>query len=402
MQNYVTEYHDPCSDSAPLVSVIVPAHNESGRLQHAVESILHVFNHAPQSVEIIIVDDGSTDTTYDEAYDLSQGYPGVVRAIALGSNHGKGYAIRTGFLHSRGEVVGFIDADLEYPVNALPIMATMVLESRGACAIASRVLDDRRPFERLSSQMAHKVASAVLQLPIRDTQAGIKMFPGPFARTALTRCQQEGWLYDIEALLRAVEQHLSIIEVPVMQKSVRPRRASLWAMLACGPALLGMAVGHWQALRRNPSSEVLQVARFGIVGAINSLVDLAAYWGLVQLWSPHRNGFQAGLESLMAWIMASIVGYVLHSRFTFRKRLSHSGFYVVTGLGVAIQVVVTGVITHHLGTNDAVLGKGLGIGLASVVSYIGYRYLARSGQSPAPSPSLVRRANIPTVVGQEP
>lgn len=402
MHNYISEYISPVSDSTPLVTVVIPAHNESGRIQHAVDSVLHEFHKTLQSVEIIVIDDGSTDTTYEEAQDLAHMHPGVVKAVALGSNHGKGYAIRTGFMHSRGDVVGFMDADLEYPVNALPLMASMVLESGGACAIASRAQDDRRRFERLSSQMAHKVAATVLQLPIRDTQAGIKMFPGPFARTALTSCQQEGWLYDIEALLRAVEQRLNIIEVPVMQKSVRPRRANLWAMLGCGPTLLGMAAQHWRSLRASPSAEMWQVVRFGIVGLMNSLVDVAAYWGLVDIWSPHRNGFQAGFESLLAWIVASVVGYVLHSRFTFRKRLPTSGFYLVTGLGVAIQVVVTGLVTHSMGSQDTLVGKLLGIGLASMVSYMGYRYLARSNPQTASSPSLIRRADIPTVIYQEP
>lgn len=402
MQNYISEYIAPLSDSAPQITVIIPAHNESGRIQQAIESVLREFQKTTQSVEVIVVDDGSADATYEEAQHIARMYSGLVKVISLDCNHGKGYAIRVGFMHSRGDVVGFIDADLEYPVNALPLMANMVLNSKAACAIGSRVQDDRTRFERLSSQMAHKAASAALQLPIRDTQAGIKMFPGPFARTALTNCQQDGWLYDIEAMLRAVEHRLNIIEVPVMQKSVRKRRANLWAMIGCGPTLLSMATQHWRLLRSHSPSEMWQVMRFGLVGLTNSLIDLTAYWGLVDVWSPHRNAFQAGFESLLAWIVASVAGYVMHSQFTFRKRLPTSGFYVVTGLGVAIQVVVTGLVTHGLGSHDALVGKILGIGLASLVSYVGYRYLARSSRKTVSSPSLVHRADIPTVIYQEP
>ena len=402
MQNYLISAPTTYPESDPLISIIIPAHNESGRLNYAVKSVLKTFESTPWNLEIIIVDDGSTDHTYQEALELSSRYP-AVNVISSPDNRGKGYAIRTGFMHSRGDAVGFIDADLEYPVNALPIMADLVLTSKSSCVIASRVLDDRRRLERMSSQMAHKIASAMLRLPIKDTQAGMKMFPGDFARSALTGCQQDGWLYDIEALLRAVETKLTIIEVPVMQKSVRRRRANLWTMASCGPTLLAIAWNHWKSMFQRSSQEMRQMVRFGMVGILNSVVDLLTYWTLITLWNPHRNGYQAGFESLVAWIVASVVGYVLHSRYTFKKRLSHSGFYVVTGIGVAIQVLVAGFVTHWLGSSDALAGKFLGIMTASLVTYFGYRYVAKSTNNETKfTIRTVQRANIPTVVYQEP
>ncbi len=384
-----------------VVSVVIPAHNEEERIGAAVQSVLRVFESIPRAVEVIVVDDGSTDNTYHEALRFAKLNPETVKVIALETNHGKGYAIRTGFRHSRGQVVGFIDADLEYPVNALPIMVEMVGESGTICAIATRVADDRRMLERLSSQMAHKIASALLRLPVQDTQAGMKMFPGTFAREFLTRCEQEGWLYDIEALLRAVEQRLDIIEVPVMQKSIRKRRASVWAMLSCGPAFLHIALIHWQSLWRHTTQEARQIGRFGLIGLINTLVDIAAYWALIRLWSPHRNGLEAGFESLLAWLLASVAGYTLHSRYTFRKPLAYSGFYIVTGCGVAIQVISTGLITQRFGASSALLGKLLGIALASLATYGGYRHLAKRNHQQIPKSTLVRQADIPTVVSPE-
>lgn len=404
MTDDANEYQNPpaSSEAIPLVSVVIPAHNESGRIQTAIRSVLEEFDALSRPVEVIVVDDGSLDTTRTEAMEMAEEQPERVQVVALGENHGKGFAIRAGFLHSRGDAVGFIDADLEYPVQALPIMANIIFNAPSVCAIASRVIDDRRRLERWTSQMAHRVAAAVLQLPIRDTQAGIKMFPGSFARTVLTECGQEGWLYDIEALLRAVERRLDIVEVPVMQRSVRRRRASLWAMLSCGPSLLSMAVTHWQTLRRDRNGEFQQVARFGLVGLVNTLVDIAAYWGLVHLWSPHRNGVQGGLEALIAWLIASLVGYALHSRFTFRRHLSRSGFYVVTGLGVTIQVITTGLVTQWFGASESIIGKLLGILMASMVTYAGYRYIARRSGDVKPFASLVRQANMPPVISQKP
>lgn len=402
MKNSIDWDNVSCVSHKKTVSIIIPAHNESGRLHFAVESVLRVFEPTDYNAEIIIVNDGSTDETYQEALGISIKNP-QVKIISDINNHGKGHAIRSGFTNSLGDAVGFIDADLEYPVAALPIMAALVLETGNACAIASRVKDDRRRLERMTSQFAHRVASAVLQLPIRDTQAGIKMFPGNFARTVLSECQQDGWLYDIEALLRAVAQQLSIIEVPVMQKSVRRRRANVWTMIACGPILLHMAWAHWRSIFRASSQEIWQMFRFGLVGIINTLVDLGTYWALIDFWAPHRNGYQAGLESFMAWITASFVGYVLHSRYTFRKVLSRSGFYVVTGMGVIVQVVLAGLVTHWVGSSGALMGKFLGIAMASLMTYFGYRYIAKLNKvEKTNSLSVVRRADIPTLGYQEP
>lgn len=394
-------YMDP--EEHASVSLVIPAHNESGRIQSAVEAVRRVFAGTGRELEVIVVDDGSVDNTREEAMEIASQYPDEVRVVSLSGNHGKGFAIRTGFAYTHGDLVGFIDADMEYPVDALPLMAEMVEVSNNGCAIASRVADDRKRWERFTSQAAHKLASLALQLPIQDTQAGMKMFPGDFARTTLTSGREDGWLYDIEALLRAADQNLNIIEIPVMQKSVRRRRANLWAMLACGPSLSRMAWTRWQSLRRDHAGEIKQVARFGLVGLINSLADVAAYWTLIKIWSPDNRGVQAGFESLLAWLFASLVGYGLHSRYTFRRRLSASGFYVVTGMGVAIQVVTTGLVTQWLGSGDALWGKLLGIGLASLVTYFGYRFVARnSHRAPNPQPrTSVTRANIPTILAEE-
>ncbi|PSR20091.1 MAG: glycosyl transferase family 2 [Sulfobacillus acidophilus] len=394
------EYHSVDIDERS-VSIVIPAHNEATRIEKTITAILEVFSQSVHPIEIIVVDDGSTDTTRNVLQTIVQKWPDVVRVITLAHNHGKGYAIKTGFAHSHGDAVGFIDADLEYPADALPIMVEMVLESGQACAIASRVADNRPVWERWSSKLAHQAAATVLELPVRDTQAGIKMFPGPFARTTLSHCQQSGWLYDIEALLHAVDQEFEIIEVPVMQKSVRRRRASLWTMATCLPTLLTLAAKHRRTLRQQAQHEARQATRFGLVGIVNSLVDLASYWGLVQLWSPGHNGYQAGFESMMAWGVASLVGYALHSRYTFGRRLPRTGFYLVTGTGVAVQVVTTGLMTALGGPHLAVIGKLVGIFLASIVTYSGYRWIAHSSpdlQEKSRARNIqVRQADIPVV-----
>lgn len=392
------------SDDHRLVSIIIPAYDEAQHIAGTIQSVSDAFLGSSWNVEIIVVDDGSHDETVLRAQRSAPNIAAALIVLRHERNQGKGAALRTGFLHSQGIVVGFIDADREYPVQALPTMAQMIDDSpHSTCVIGCRVADDRTWLERTTSRLAHRVASAVLSLPVTDTQAGLKMFPGPMVRDIVADCHQSGWLYDIELLLHAVEQQLYVVELPLRQRSVRRRRASLWSMIRCGPVLVGLAVGHRQRTLQKNRRQLREMIRFGVVGAINSGVDLGVFWLLTQLWSVGHHGFEAGAESLVAWIVASFVGYALHSRYTFHRQLPRAGFYVVTGLGVSIQVTLTALATHWFGASEAVPGKMVGIGIASMITYFGYRFLAQRSQTEISSAKVPRivRAQVPTVVCQD-
>lgn len=393
----INQHQDPTR----MVSIIIPTYNEARHIEGTIQAIWDAFQGSPWVVEIIVADDGSQDDTVFRVRRLQQERSWPLVIVGHGQNQGKGAALRRGFQHSQGDLVGFVDADGEYPVQALPTMAQIIAEaSQPACVIGCRVEDDRTWMERTTSRFAHRLASAVLRLPVSDTQAGLKMFPGPLLRAIVADCRQSGWLYDIELLLRAVEQQLSVIELPIMQRSVRHRRANIWSMVQCGPVLLGLALSHRKRVLRNDRRERRQMLRFGLVGGINSGIDLGVFWLLTQLRPVGHRGIEAGAESLIAWMVASLVGYALHSNYTFERQLSRVGFAVVTGMGLSIQVSLTSIATQWLGHSAAVPGKLTGIALASLVTYVGYRYLAqhRSRVAPLEKTPRVIRAQVPTIV----
>ncbi|MCY0899199.1 MAG: bifunctional glycosyltransferase family 2/GtrA family protein [Firmicutes bacterium] len=367
----------------PSVSIVIPAHNEAGRIGHAIQAVLEQWAEAVDAVEVIVVDDGSTDGTVMEATVFAQRQPDRVRVISLSQNRGKGYALRCGFRESRGAVVGFIDADLEYPATALPHMVAAVEPTQRACAVAVRVSDHRRWHERWTSHLARTLARFLLRLPVRDTQAGLKVFPGWFARNVLAHAHEDGWLFDVELLLAATTARLTILEIPVTQERYRPRRATAATMLACAPTLGRLAWQRWNHWARREGAETMQMIRFGLVGLCNTACDLAAFMALSTLWPPDGDGYRAAVEALGAWIVATLVAYPLHARFTFRRRLSRWGFYAVTSMGVALQMAATGLVTQDVPSVPPLLGKALGILLAAGFTYTGYRWLARRASTAA-------------------
>ena len=107
------------TDKTEMASVVVPAHNETAGIEHAVSSIIDVLESCVSKWEILIVDDGSMDNTYQVIESISESEPRV-RGIRFSRNFGKESAILAGLQYARGDVVVTIDADLQHPPALIP------------------------------------------------------------------------------------------------------------------------------------------------------------------------------------------------------------------------------------------------------------------------------------------
>src|SRR5512140_3688571 len=100
------------------ISVVVPAYNEAGRIFPTLEQILAYMDEHHPDYEVVVVDDGSSDGTAAVVSQRFQGKP-QLRVLSYGGNRGKGYAVRHGALHARGDIVLFSDADLSTPIEEI-------------------------------------------------------------------------------------------------------------------------------------------------------------------------------------------------------------------------------------------------------------------------------------------
>jgi dolichyl-phosphate beta-glucosyltransferase len=166
-----------------------------------------------------VVDDGSLDRTSRVAEGLSAEYP-ELRLIRLADNRGKGYAVRTGIVNSRGAQVLFADADGATPISELPRLQA-ALEQGADVAIGSRVAqaaDVRvraRPLRRIMGRTFHRLVETLTVRGILDTQCGFKLFQGPVAHALFSRMRMSGFSFDVEVLMMAQRQGYRIAEVPV-------------------------------------------------------------------------------------------------------------------------------------------------------------------------------------------
>jgi dolichol-phosphate mannosyltransferase len=125
----------------PLLSVIVPAYNEETNIPILIERVTKALSGI--DYELIIVDDGSIDNTADVAKKFEDKHP--IKVIRHEHNKGKIEALKTGLQAARGEFVAFLDADMEYPPEALPTMLQKALQGHDL-VVATRI--DTRPLHR--------------------------------------------------------------------------------------------------------------------------------------------------------------------------------------------------------------------------------------------------------------
>ncbi|MEP7218128.1 MAG: dolichyl-phosphate beta-glucosyltransferase [Bacteroidota bacterium] len=198
------------------LSFIVPAYNESERIEASIIKMIDYFSRQPYVYEVIVVDDGSRDNTPD----IVRRYAGErIRLLQQPRNMGKGAAVRRGMLEGKGEFRIFSDADFSTPITETERM----LEFLGSydVVIGSRAIDESfiREHQPWYRETMGKIFNRMVQLVavsgIKDTQCGFKGFRGEAATQIFSRTLIDGFSFDVEALFLARSLGYSIKEIPV-------------------------------------------------------------------------------------------------------------------------------------------------------------------------------------------
>jgi dolichyl-phosphate beta-glucosyltransferase len=213
----------PGAERSVELSVVIPAYNEAAVIGDTVARVAAYLD-ASGNHELIVVDDGSRDATASIVQALAEQHANV-RLVSNPGNRGKGYEIRNGVLHARGEYVLYTDADLVYPIEgAAPFLAA--LRAGADVAIGSRshagTLFALHPrhfsyiYQRyLVGRVYIAVVNRLLRLGVTDTQCGFKAFRGAVARDVFARLCLDDFAFDVEALYVARARGYRLVELPV-------------------------------------------------------------------------------------------------------------------------------------------------------------------------------------------
>jgi glycosyltransferase involved in cell wall biosynthesis len=203
-----------------LLSVIVPAYNESAAIFHNLSEVIETLQRLGFDFEVILVDDGSVDQTFLHAAQLLGTYEGgKVRVVRYDVNQGKGNALMCGAGYANGDYIVFLDADMDLHPKQLPRFFE-IMEATGADVVIG---SKRHPesnvnypaIRRLYSVVYYLMIRVLFGLPVRDTQTGLKVFKTNVLRDVFPRILVKRFAFDIEVLTNAHRLGYRIVDAPV-------------------------------------------------------------------------------------------------------------------------------------------------------------------------------------------
>lgn len=196
--------------SVPKISVIVPVYNEEKSIGKVLQMLLDLRKVLPP-MEIIVVDDGSTDGTSEEV----AAFP-VVKYIKHEKNRGKGAALSTGFEVATGDIFVIQDADLEYSPYDIPKLLEPLLSGRADVVYGSRFKgkhDGMGTSHKIGNKILSLVARVLYNAPITDVMTGYKAF----SKKAITsiNLSEDGFEVEVEITAKVLRNNWRFLEIPI-------------------------------------------------------------------------------------------------------------------------------------------------------------------------------------------
>ncbi|MEK6984219.1 MAG: dolichyl-phosphate beta-glucosyltransferase [Nanoarchaeota archaeon] len=207
---------------APKFSIVIPAYNESKRIVRSINKIRNYFKNKKVAYEIIAVNDGSNDNTLRILKDLAKECK-ELKVLGDNINRGKGYAVKTGILSSRGHNILFTDADLSTPIEELDNLFQCIKDGYEV-AIGSRNIDRskvklKQPFYRRFLGNLLRIYYNIIifpQDPPSDSQCGFKLFTKKAAHLLFKKQKIHKEMFDVEILYLARKYGFKVKEMPVV------------------------------------------------------------------------------------------------------------------------------------------------------------------------------------------
>jgi putative flippase GtrA len=305
------------ADAEPILDIVIPVHNEVRDLEACVRR-LHRFlrRDLPVIARITVVDNASTDGTWEIAERLSVELPGV-RAMRL-TQKGRGRALHAAWADNDATILAYMDVDLSTDLAALHPLIAPLLSGHSDVAIGTRLSHSSRvirgPKRELISRAYNTILHATLRTRFSDAQCGFKAVRRDRAQLLLPLVQDNEWFFDTELLVLAERAGLRIHEVPVDWTDDPDSRVDIVSTAAAdlkGIARLcrGLASGaipleEVAAHARPPIARTAlanQVMRFATIGLASTIAYLILYVVLRDVMSP----FAANAAALVVTAVAN-------------------------------------------------------------------------------------------------
>ncbi len=352
------------------LSLVVPCYNEEATLEDIVERVLLLRSESLE-LEIVIVDDCSTDRSRDIACMLAEKHPEISLAFH-DVNQGKGAALRTGFLKATGDYVGVQDADMEYNPQDYLVMLEPMLAGRADVVYGSRYLkpDTRRVlyfWHSCMNKFLTFVSNMFTDLGITDMETCYKLFKREVIQAIAPRLKENRFGFEPEVTTYVSEARVRVYECAI---SYNPRTFEEGKKIGWRDGLRALyCIMHYGACN---APVPMQLLIYFFIGTVAALVNLGAFALMLE-----KTALGLEYSTIISYIISAAVNYLLCIAILFRHKARWNtagelAAYVITlGIMGGIDYGLTKLLVEWL--KAPVWGKLL----ASVVGFFGNYFLRR-------------------------
>jgi glycosyltransferase involved in cell wall biosynthesis len=201
----------------PLLSIIIPAHNEEERLPDSLKKIMAFLQEQPYEAEVLVVNNGSHDRTAEVVKEFQLLHPNLT--LVDEDRAGKGLAVRLGMNRAQGEYRFICDADLSMPIQEVNKFIPPTLEdfdiAIGSREVTGSVRYNEPQYRHWIGRIFNFFVRALAVPGFMDTQCGFKCFHHSVSEDLFQVQILDGWTFDVEVLFIALRRGYRIVEVPI-------------------------------------------------------------------------------------------------------------------------------------------------------------------------------------------
>lgn len=299
--------------SPSFLSLVIPCYNEFETLETCVNACMALAQHNVK-LELVIVDDCSTDNSLSIAQKLKEQFPEIITVLHHEKNKGKGAALHTGFAHAKGDYVGVQDADMEYnPLDYLTLLEPL-LENKADVVYGSRYL---RPNARRILYFWHTcmnkgltfISNMFTNLDISDMETCYKLFRRDAIQKIVPQLKEQRFGFEPEITALVAAENLRIYECAI---DYNPRSYEEGKKIGWRDGVRALyCILHYGAHRAPLPMQILLYLFIGIVAALVNLISFSVLWNMKISLLP---------SIAIAFILAAMVNYLLCIAILFKHK----------------------------------------------------------------------------------
>jgi glycosyltransferase involved in cell wall biosynthesis len=295
------------------LSLIVPCYNEAQTIESCIGKILDISKEQDFSLEIVVVDDASTDGSWQILEKTAQQHS-EIRIIKHEKNRGKGAALRTGFIHATGDFVGIQDADAEYNPRDYLIMLEPLLDGRADVVYGSRYLrpDTRRVlyfWHTWMNKTLTSVSNMFTNLDITDMETCYKLFRREIIQKSAPELKENRFGFEPEVTAKVAEAQCRVYECAI---SYNPRTYEEGKKIGWRDGVHALyCIFHYSA---HVAPLPMQILIYLFIGGVSLLVNMFFFIGLT------RAGVMLNHSIIVSFIISALCNYLLCITILFRHK----------------------------------------------------------------------------------